>query len=60
LTKKGIEVPEVDEVGSLVYFAVDGKYAGYVVLNDTSAKNRKPLIKGCKKSRGQDGDADRR
>ena len=41
--EEGIAVPEVDEVGSVVYLAVEGKYAGYVVLNDmllaTFAKN---------------------
>jgi Cd2+/Zn2+-exporting ATPase len=48
LQKAGILVPEANETGSLVYLAVDGKYAGYVVLNDTIRKESAPLIKGLK------------
>jgi Cd2+/Zn2+-exporting ATPase len=47
--EEGIAVPEVDEVGSLVYLSVDGKYAGYVVLNDVVRKESQTLIEGCKK-----------
>jgi Zn2+/Cd2+-exporting ATPase len=44
-----IAVPEVNEVGSVVYLAVDGRYAGYVVLNDVVRKESKELIEGCKR-----------
>jgi Cd2+/Zn2+-exporting ATPase len=44
-----ITVPEVDEVGSVVYLAVEGKYAGYVVLNDVVRKESQALVAGCKK-----------
>jgi Cd2+/Zn2+-exporting ATPase len=44
-----IEVPDVDEVGSVVYLAVEGRYAGYVVLNDVVRKESQALIAGCKK-----------
>ena len=44
-----IVVPEVNEVGSVVYLAVDGRYAGYVVLNDVVRKESKELIDGCKR-----------
>ena len=44
-----IAVPEVNEVGSVVYLAVDGRYAGYVVLNDVVRKESKELVEGCKR-----------
>lgn len=34
LAAEGIEAPEVSEIGTLVYVAVAGEYAGYLVIND--------------------------
>jgi Cd2+/Zn2+-exporting ATPase len=51
LEKEGISVPEVTESGSLVYLAIDGRYHGYVVLNDVIRKESKELIDGCKRLR---------
>lgn len=34
LAAEGIETPEVSEIGTLVYVAVAGEYAGYLVIND--------------------------
>jgi Cd2+/Zn2+-exporting ATPase len=47
--ERKIAVPEVDETGSIVYLSIEGKYAGYVVLNDVVRKESQSLIEGCKK-----------
>ncbi len=31
----GLDAPEVEELGSVVHVAIDGVYAGYIVLSDT-------------------------
>lgn len=49
LKTAGVEVPEVDEKGTIIYLSVDQKYAGYVVLNDTAKYDSKHMVKQLKK-----------
>ncbi len=49
LNEAKIDVPEVDEVGTVIYLAVDGKYAGYVVLNDTAKVDSKTMVESLRK-----------
>jgi Cd2+/Zn2+-exporting ATPase len=49
LNEAKIDVPEVDEVGTVIYLAVDGKYAGYVVLNDTAKVDSKSMVESLRK-----------
>jgi len=46
--EKNIEVPEQKEVGTVVYLAVDGVYAGYVILNDIVKKESRIMVVGLK------------
>jgi Cd2+/Zn2+-exporting ATPase len=45
-----IACAECDEVGTIVYVAVDGVYAGYVLIADTLKDNTKTAIAQLKKS----------
>lgn len=49
LKEAGIEVPGVDEIGTIIYLAVDGNYAGFVVLNDTAKVDSKSMVANLKK-----------
>lgn len=49
LKRDGIEAPDVKEHGTIVYLAVDGKYAGYVLLTDEMRKESPALIEGLRK-----------
>lgn len=39
-----VDVKESEDIGTLVYVAVDNKYVGYVLLNDEIKENSKELI----------------
>ncbi len=39
-----IEIPEINEIGTLIYVAVDNKYLGTIVLNDEPKKDSKLAI----------------
>lgn len=39
-----IEIPENDEIGSIVYLAIDDEYKGYVICSDTIRKESKDLV----------------
>ena len=48
--KLGIDYPKVETVGTLVYLAVDGKYAGAVIISDTvkeGAGEAISLLRSC-------------
>lgn len=49
LNQNNINVPENDENGVVTYLSIDGKYAGYVVLNDEIKEESKNLISSLKK-----------
>ena len=42
----GIDCDEVKEEGTVVHLAVNGKYEGYVVLNDVIRKESKKMVEG--------------
>lgn len=44
LEQNNINVPEVDEHGTIVHMAIDGQYAGYVLLNDEVKEEAKDLV----------------
>ena len=51
MKKWGIDVPESDKQGTFVYVAVDGRYAGYILIADTVKPGSKDAINKLK-SRG--------
>ena len=49
LIEDGIQVPESEEIGTIIHLAVDRKYVGYVVLNDTAKVDSKNMVAGLRK-----------
>ena len=49
LTENGIVTEDPAMVGSVTYLAVDGEFAGYIVLNDTLRATSKNMVAGLKK-----------
>lgn len=49
LKELGVKVKESEEPGTIVYTAIDGKYAGYIIIKDKIKKDAKPAIEGFKK-----------
>lgn len=47
---ENITMQEADASGSIVYIAVDGVYAGYIVVSDTIKKDSPAAVKGLKKA----------
>lgn len=43
-----LEHSEPEQVGTVVYVAVDGQYAGYILINDVVKENSKKAIAGLK------------
>ena len=50
MKKMGITVPECTSVGTLVHIAVDGAYAGHIVISDKLKPTSKDAIKALKKA----------
>lgn len=50
MKKIGITVPECSSVGTLVHIAVDGAYAGHIVISDKLKPTSKDAIKALKKA----------
>ncbi len=50
MTECGVTVPAVEAAGTLVYVAVDGKYAGCIVISDVEKTGAKEAIASLKKS----------
>lgn len=46
----GIECEDCHEVGTVIHMAVDGKYAGHLVISDTIKETSKEAIKTLKKA----------
>ena len=44
----GIKCKDVEEVGTVIYTALDGKYAGYIVIKDEVKRDSKEAIKRLK------------
>ncbi len=49
LRGEGIEHSEVDSFGTVVHIAVDGKYAGYIIISDEIKEDSLSAIRGLKK-----------
>lgn len=50
LKKYGVPFREVTEMGTIVYLALDGKYAGYILIDDAIKPNAKTAIADMKKN----------
>ncbi len=50
MTSMGLNVPSCEEDGSLVYVAVDGRYAGYIVIADTLKPESQSAMTALRKS----------
>jgi Cd2+/Zn2+-exporting ATPase len=48
MTKENITFDQVDPAGTAVYVAVDGKYAGYLLISDEVKEDAKAAISGLK------------
>lgn len=44
LSENGIELPKIDYLGTKLYLAVDGEYAGVIILNDKIRKTARGAI----------------
>ena len=49
MQSENIESPKVDEVGTLVYVAVDNKYVGYIIVSDELKEDSADAVKALKK-----------
>ena len=48
MEKLGLTAPAVNEAGTIVHVAIDGKYAGYLLISDVVKPNSAKAIKGLK------------
>lgn len=48
MKKENIEVAESPSTGTVVYIAIDGEYAGYIVISDEIKQDSKDAIEGLK------------
>lgn len=49
MKRENIKVPEADEIGTIVYVALDGKCVGYIVISDQLKDDSADTIKELKK-----------
>lgn len=50
MKQAGIDVPETDAVGTMVYVAVEGSYIGYILINDVIKEHAQEAIIGLKEA----------
>lgn len=50
MKQTGIDVPETDAVGTIVYVAVEGAYIGYILINDVIKEHVQEAIAGLKEA----------
>jgi len=48
MNKENIAFNEVEELGTVVHIAIDGKYAGYIVISDEIKEDAQKAIRGLK------------
>ena len=48
MSSRDISVPDTDEIGTIVHIAVDGNYAGYIVISDEIKEDSKSALHGLK------------
>ncbi len=46
LHREGIEHPEPDDTGTIVHIAVDGRYAGHIIIADVIKENARAAVDG--------------
>ena len=49
MQEKGIEYEKCNEIGTILYVAIEGKYAGYILISDTIKKDSKYTIQELKR-----------
>ena len=50
MEKLGLSVPDVPQTGTIVHVAIDGKYAGYLLIADVVKPHSAQAIKGLKQA----------
>ena len=50
MKEKGIQFEKCNEVGTILYIAIKGKYAGYILISDTIKEDAKSTIQELKKN----------
>ena len=50
MNEKQINFTKYDDIGTILYIAIDGKYAGYIVIADKIKEDSKRAIKNLKKN----------
>ena len=50
MTYLGVEYSECDEIGTIVHVAVDGKYAGHILISDKLKPHAKEAVRDLKKA----------
>ena len=50
MKEKGIQFEKCNEVGTILYIALEGKYAGYILISDTVKEDAKSAIQELKKN----------
>ena len=50
MEEEGISVPETDDMGTIVYIAVDSNYAGAVIISDEAKPDSRKAIEGLHKA----------
>lgn len=50
MEKLGLTVPDVPQTGTIVHVAIDGKYAGYLLISDVVKPHSAQAIKGLKQA----------
>ena len=50
MAKLGLAVPDVPQTGTIVHVAIDGKYAGYLLISDVVKPHSAQAIKGLKQA----------
>ena len=51
MKQEAVEFESVNEAGTIIYCAVNGKYVGYVILNDTVKEETKELVSNLHKEK---------
>ena len=50
MTKLGLDAALCDEIGTIIHVAIDGKYAGHIVISDVIKPSSKEAIQSLKKA----------
>ena len=50
MDQKNIKITKAEEIGTILYVAIDGKFVGYIVISDKIKSDSKDTIKNLKKN----------